>query len=158
MKAGFEKLKKKCLEKELMAIREEKEGRIVIDSGAADSVMPKDLLEDHFPLLPKQEGVRFLAANGQPIEAYGRMQVAFKTKGRKGINCMQFHVTNCKQPLASVGEMVDQGNSMNFIPEGSYISGPNGEVIPLAKERGVYVMDVRYLKDEQFWKGFNGQA
>ena len=57
------------------------DGRIAIDSGAADSVMPRHEAGMLFPLLPKKEGVRFCAANGQTIQNYGRRNVAFKTEG-----------------------------------------------------------------------------
>ena len=71
--------------------------------------------------------MRFVAANGQSINNYGRRHVAFRTQGGTGINCMAFHVTDAKKALASVGKMVDQGSSVHFAPSGSYIEGPNGE-------------------------------
>ena len=37
-------------------------GQIVVDSGAADSVLPRYELEQAFPLLPKRENMRFVAA------------------------------------------------------------------------------------------------
>ena len=101
------------------------EGKITIDSGAADSVMPMDTLKGVYPLLPKKEGVRFCAANGQTIQNYGRRQIAFRAKGRKGVNCMTFHVTDVKKPLASVSKIVEKGSSVHFTPEGSVIEGPN---------------------------------
>ena len=78
--------------------------------------------------------------------------MAFKTEGSEGVNCMTFHVTDVKKPLASVSKMVEKGHSIHFTPKGSYIEGSKGERIPLSLEGGVYVMEVRYLA------GFNGQA
>ena len=126
--------------------------KITVDSGAADSVMPLRGAGELFPMLPKKEGVRFCAANGQAIENYGRRNVAFKVGGGKRINCMTFHVTNVTKTLASVSKMVEKGNSVHFTPEGSYIEGAGGERIPLSLENGVYVMDFEYLT------GFSGQA
>ena len=60
---------------------EEIEGKIIIDSGAADSVMPKEILGNAFPLMSKKEGLRFLAANGAVINNYGRRNVAFRANG-----------------------------------------------------------------------------
>ena len=128
------------------------EGKITIDSGACDCVMPRCSLGRVFPLLPKKEGVRFKAANGTVIENYGGRNVAFKTEGRKGVNCMTFHVTDVKKPLASVSKIVEKGSSVHFTPGGSYIKGPSGERIDLSLEGGVYVMEVQYVK------GFNGQV
>ena len=65
---------------------------------------------------------------------------------------MTFHVTDAHKPLASVSKMVEQGTSVHFTPEGSYIQGVNGEKINLKKKGGVYVMDVTYLQ------GFSGLA
>ena len=94
--------------------------QIVVDPGAADSVLPRYELDQAFPLLPKRENMRFVAANGQPIQNYGRRHVAFRAEGRQGINRMAFHVTDARKALASVGKMVDQGNSVHFTPSGIY--------------------------------------
>ena len=59
---------------------------------------------------------------------------------------MQFHVTDSKKTLASVGKIVEQGNSVHFIPKGSNIEGPKGERVELALEGGVYVIDAKFLK------------
>ena len=52
------------------------EAEIVIDSGAADNVMPKNILKG-VEMLEKQEGVRFQGANGAEMGNYGRKQVNF---------------------------------------------------------------------------------
>ena len=78
--------------------------------------------------------------------------MAFKTKGRKGINCMAFHVTDSKKTLASVSKIMEKGSSVHFTPSGSYIEGSNGEKVPLQLEGRVYVIDISYLSS------FNGQA
>ena len=108
--------------------------------------MPKEILGNAFPLMPKKEGLRFLAANGTVINNYGRRIVAFRARGHEIVNCMQFHVTDSKKTLARVGKIVEQGNSIHFNPKGSYIEGPKGERVELALEGGVYVIDVKFLK------------
>ena len=99
----------------------------------------KKSLAMHFPLLAKKEGLRFLAATGTVISNYGRRNVAFRAKGK-------FHVTDSKKTLASVGKIVEQGNSVHFSPKGSYIEGPHGERVELALEGGVYVIEAKFLK------------
>lgn len=123
------------------------QGKITIDSGAADSVIPYESLKGVFPLLLRQEGVKFSAANGSPLQNYGKMDVAFKAKGREGINCMSFHATDVKKPLASVRKIVEEGSSVHFIPFGSYIQGVNGERVNLQVEGGVYVSDIMTSPD-----------
>ena len=56
---------------------EKRRGKLVVDSGAAESVMPWDWLQD-LPTLPRAEGVRFVAANGGEIGNYGRKVIEFE--------------------------------------------------------------------------------
>ena len=51
-------------------------GRIVIDSGAADNVMPNDKLSE-VKLMPKEQGVNFTSANGKPMANHGQKDVQF---------------------------------------------------------------------------------
>ena len=89
-------------------------------------MLPNESMKGLFPLLPKQEGVRICAANGTELRDYGKMKVAFKAKGSDGINCMSFHATDSKKPLASVRAIVEKGSSVHFTPGGGYIFGVNG--------------------------------
>ena len=49
---------------------------IVIDSGAADNVMPAAGLSE-VPLQPKEQGVNFTSADGSPMDNHGRKEVQF---------------------------------------------------------------------------------
>ena len=46
-------------------------GEIIIDSGAAECVMPREMLPS-LETLPAKAGVRFAAANGGELGNYGR--------------------------------------------------------------------------------------
>ena len=52
---------------------------IVIDSGAADNIMPKEMLEG-LEMMEKQAGVRFQGANGSELGNYGRKIFDFVPK------------------------------------------------------------------------------
>ena len=52
------------------------QGKIVVDSGAAENVMPSDVLKGT-EMKPKTPGIRFVAANGKEMNNYGRKQVHF---------------------------------------------------------------------------------
>ena len=52
------------------------ESEIVMDSGAADNVMPKDILKG-VEMMSKEEGVRFQGANGSELGNYGRERISF---------------------------------------------------------------------------------
>ena len=55
-------------------------GEIIIDSGAAECVMPKEMLPNLETLSPKA-GVRFAAANGGEMGNYGRKLITFVPRG-----------------------------------------------------------------------------
>ena len=71
----------------------------------------------------------------------------FEKDGKvKGMN---FEVTDCKKPLASVAKIVDRGNRVVFDQEESYIFNKlTGEKIILERERGTFVMIVEFEVDE----------
>ena len=51
-------------------------GEIIVDSGAAECVMPRDLLPNVEMMQPK-EGVRFAAATGGAMGNFGRKMLEF---------------------------------------------------------------------------------
>ena len=55
-------------------------GEIIVDSGAAESVMPKDLLPD-LETMAAKAGIRFAGANGAELGNYGRRMVTFLPMG-----------------------------------------------------------------------------
>ena len=55
-------------------------GEIIIDSGAAECVMPRDMLPN-LEQLEAKAGVRFAAANGGSMGNYGRKQINFIPRG-----------------------------------------------------------------------------
>ena len=57
-------------------------GQIVVDSGAADHVVPKAVLAGE-RMIEKKSGVKFVAANGKEMEYYGRKQINFIPRNPK---------------------------------------------------------------------------
>ena len=66
-----------CLEcqREKRGGKKEK-GTIVVDSGAADNVMPSEKLQG-LEMMPREPGVNFASANGKPMANHGRKEVQF---------------------------------------------------------------------------------
>ena len=128
-------------------------GKITIDSGAAESVMPKGMLPNE-PAVEgqaKKSGVKYVAANGARMENLGEKRARFKRDGAAGINSITFQVTDVSKPLASVSRILDKGNRVVFSrgPEGSYIENlKTGEWAPLKEERGTFVLEVDWLEPE----------
>ena len=56
---------------------------ITIDSGAGAGFWPAKLLK-RIPLLAKDKGVRFKAANGTDLRYYGTKNIKFQAKGEGG--------------------------------------------------------------------------
>ena len=138
-------------------------GKVTIDSGAAESVMPRGMLENE-PLVEgeaKRLGVRYVAANGAKMDNYGEKKVRFRKEGLSGVSNMLFQVTDVGKPLASVARILDKGNSVVFSrkPSGSYIvNDQSGRKIPLVEEKGTFVMEVEYLEPGAKEGGFAGQG
>ena len=71
-------------------------GKVTIDSGAADSVMPRGMLEGE-PLVEgeaKRLGVKYVAASGAKMDNYGQKRIRFKKEGLSGVSDMLFQVTD----------------------------------------------------------------
>ena len=138
-------------------------GKVTIDSGAAESVMPRGMLEGE-PLVEgeaKRLGVKYVAANGAKMDNYGQKRIRFKKEGLGGISDMLFQVTDVGKPLASVTRILDKGNSVVFSRKqgGSYIVNNNsGQKIQLTEEKGTFVMDVEYLEPNVDPEGFARQG
>ena len=121
-------------------------GRITIDSGAAESVMPPD----EVPEIPIQEsdghkkGLNYVAANGSKMPNLGEKKVRFNTKDGTSSG-ITFQITNSRKPLASVSKIVKQGNSVTFSPSGSFIQNVRtGRKIDIEEANGTYFIDVEY--------------
>ena len=63
-------------------------GRITIDSGAAESVLPVGMLpgEETVEGESKRKGVRYVAANGGKMENHGEKRVRFRRNGSEAVN------------------------------------------------------------------------
>ena len=134
-------------------------GKITIDSGAAESVLPADMLPNEKLMdgEAKKRGVRYVAANGGKMDNLGEKKVRFRRQGSAAVSSIMFQVTDVGKPLASVSRILDKGNIVVFSRKGSYIMNEAiGEKIPIQEEKGTFIMDVVFL--EPAVKGFTGQG
>ena len=122
-------------------------GKITIDSGAAESVLPQGMLNE-IQLQQSEgskKGVQYIAANGGKMPNLGEKKVHFRTKDGMESNVV-FQVTHARKPLASVSKIVQKGNKVVFSPAGSYIENiQSGKRIELGEANGTYYMDVEFL-------------
>ena len=127
-------------------------GKITIDSGAAESVMPADMLSE-VKLVPSEgsrNGIHYVAANGGRMPNLGEKQVHFQTP-EGGESNVVFQVTHARKPLVSVSRMVRKGNKVVFGPDEAYIENvATGKRIMMQESNGAYEVDVVYLGDQPF--------
>jgi hypothetical protein len=126
-------------------------GRITIDFGAAESVLPRDMLPNEALLEgeAKKRGVKYVAANGGRMDNLGEKKVRFRRNGSLATNTITFQVTDVSKPLASVSRILDKGNTIVFsrTGKGSYILiEQSGEMIPILEEKGTFVVECEFLE------------
>jgi len=142
-----------CCPVEIASKRQKKPigaGKITIDSGAAESVMPMEMLKEIQLKESKgsKAGVQYIAANGGRMPNLGEKQVHFKTSDGAESNVV-FQVTHARKPLASVSKMVKKGNRVIFSPSGSYIENiATKKRIDMQEVNGTYQIDVEYLAED----------
>ena len=129
---------------------------MLVDPGAADTMMPSDWFEDHE--LIEGEGVRlgayYVTANGGCIRNEGERKLTMCT-GEGQLRQMTCQVVKTKKALASASKICENGNTVVFDEEESYIySKATGERTMLRLENGVYLLDVAIAPPK--WKPEQG--
>ena len=118
--------------------------KALVDSGAEDTVTPPGTLPgDVVPSPMSRSGRRYRAANGAPIENLGQTMSHFKDA--RGRDCgLPFQVAAVERPLVSVTQLADAGHEIRFTKQGGSIRhAASGRTIPLKREKGVYVLEMR---------------
>ena len=127
-------------------------GKIIVDSGAAESVWPEGLMPviQTKPSVGSQTGVTYIAANGNRMPNLGEKKVHFKSKD--GLNSSNtFQVTKVKKPLAAVSKITEKGNWVCFGPSEAYIENvATGKRTNLELLNGTYSQDVEYFDEPGF--------
>lgn len=120
---------------------------IIVDSGAAGSVIPRNWCPQAKLRNGTMTGKAYSAANGQTIKNEGERLVSMVTRQGQWKN-MTFQVCDVTRPLAFVSKIVGVGHSVVFNPahdaRGSYIQNhATGENTWLTPKDGVYVLETK---------------
>ena len=123
----------------------------VVDSGAARSVMPKEMLT-HLAVRETSEsrgGECFKAAGGAEIPNLGVKKVTAVTQeGHKRV--MEWVVCPVRRPLISVAKVVEAGNDVYLGSRSPRIvNTKTGQCTYLRKQGGVYVLDLWVHVDKE---------
>jgi uncharacterized Zn finger protein (UPF0148 family) len=135
---------------------------IIIDSGAAESVLPKDWCPQAALLKGESYGKHYTAANGSHIKNRGEKIVSMVTAEGQWKN-LKFQVCDVTRPLASVSKIVESGHTVVFNPSwkgGSYILNlQTREKTWLRQQDGVFVLDAKVAPAQwQARPSFAGQG
>ena len=117
--------------------------KVLVDSGAAENVIPPGLLPD-FDIKEgeaRRNNVRYTTADGNELPNLGEIQLPFRTK--EGHQCgVTFQVCDVSRPLLSVTALTAKGNTVDFHDNGGTISGKDGKKMHFKKESGVYILEM----------------
>ena len=149
MRAGrhcFERVPKGLEPQSLLtAWKRETEGwrqvNVVLDSGAADSVCPKDMAP-WFEVVDSdasRAGVYYTAANGGKLYNLGQTHIPIAMDNDYR-TMATFQVADVSRPLMSVSKVCEMGNRVVFGAGGGYILNlETGATIPFETKDGIYV-------------------
>ena len=117
---------------------------MVVDSGAADSVCPRDLCP-HFPVEVSEAskaGVYYTGANGGKLFNLGQTHVPVALdNGARSL--ATFQVADVSRPLMSVSKVCEMGNRVIFGAGGGYIMNiETGACTQFTKKDGIYVFNL----------------
>ena len=132
----------------LSAWRTESQGwhqiEVVLDSGAADSVCPKNMcpqfaIEDSEA---SKAGVFYTGANGGKLYNLGQTHVPVALdNGARSL--ATFQVADVSRPLMSVSKVCEMGNRVVFGANGGYILNlETGAATQFIKKEGIYVFNM----------------
>ena len=118
---------------------------LVIDSGAAETVMPSDWFPNHEvkESAGSKSGVYYTTADGTPVHNEGEKTLTMCTADGNHMRRMTFQVAAVNKALGSVSKMVENGNKVVFARDGSYIENEwSQDRLWLREDNGVYVLDM----------------
>ena len=117
---------------------------ILVDSGAAASVMPERLL-DGFTVRKGEAArndVHYTVADGGKVPNLGETEVHILTRERAR-GSIVFQVADIQKPILAVSALTKQGNAVSFTETGGTIRHlRTGRTMHFRKVRGVYVLKV----------------
>ena len=117
---------------------------VAVDSGAAETVIPYNLIGGHAIMETdaSRSGLNYASATGQPIPNLGEQKLPLCTQ-EGTLRAMTFQAAPVSRPLGSVKRMCKSGHRCVFDEEGSFIENKfTGEINWLREEDGNYMLDV----------------
>jgi len=130
---------------------------LAVDSGAAETVIPHDLVTDHDIKETEMSiaGVCYASATGQPIPNLGEQRLPLMTN-EGTLRGMKFQAAPVARPLGSVKRMCEAGHQVVFDSDGSYVVNKRtGEINWMREENGNYLLDLWVMPAERMHQQAN---
>ena len=122
---------------------------ILVDSGAATHVCPKDYATQ-FPLEPLGASTpQLFTATDDPIKVYGIRRVYYKCQGQPVV--IPYFACDVKYPIISVSRLVDRGYDLYWAATGVVLRGPSLKVI-LKRDGNLFYLPAEPQAMEEGWK------
>ena len=119
------------------------EVELTADTGACDTVIPKDMAPS-IPIVPSlqsQRGMEYEIANGDSIPNLGEKRCELCTEGSSHSKAIAMQVADVHKALLSLSRCADMGFESRFGSHfGCLLDTATGEVIPLQRRGNLYVL------------------
>ena len=100
----------------------QQEELILIDSGAACHVCPRDWATSSSDA--DDTALKFRTASGATMKHFGRRCVGLQMKNVKGTGVAHFEVTEVRRPILSAGRLVDSGHALILDSQNPHLRRP----------------------------------
>ena len=112
--------------------------RVIVDSGACDHVMPKDMVKGAPIKEGKNFGVNYVGADGGTFPNLGEQDLCLTINN---IECKgTFQLADIQKPVLSVSKLTENGCDVKFNKKGGTITTLSGAKIPFKRIGDVYVL------------------
>ena len=114
------------------------------DTGACDTVVPKDGPLSSIAIVPSpssERGLLYEVANKQTIPCLGERRLEVWTESASHSRAMAVSVADVHKPLLSLGKCADAGYESRFGPSaGCLIDTNSGEILPFQRRGNLYYL------------------
>ena len=122
---------------------------ILVDSGAATHVCPKDYATQ-FPLEPLGASTpQLFTATDDPIQIYGIRRVYYQCQGQPVV--IPYFACDVKYPIISVSRLIDRGYDLYWANTGTILRGPSLRVA-LKRDGNLFYLPAEQQPLEEGWK------
>ena len=118
---------------------------VIADSGACETVMPKNMCSGIRLRESKgsKAGTEYEVASGKSVPNLGERHCEVYCEGAASSMLMHFQVADIHRPLLSLSRAADQGFTSHLDATGGYLEDSlTGERIPIQRRGNLYIMSI----------------